>query len=135
MPNKDLYHEVVIQALKKSGWMVAQEQTTLRIGKRRLWIDVLALHFTNDNPILVEIKVFERIRSYVDYLSASCGQYGLYKGILKEQGIHIPLYMAIPVSAFNGIFKEAIGQVAIRQFDIQFIVFDPEKAEIITWTS
>lgn len=69
----------------------------------------------------------------MDYLSNTCGQYGLYQGILDDRKITIPLYLAIPVNVFNGIFKEPIGQVAIKHFGIRLIVFDPINAEIIQW--
>ena len=40
MPAKDKYHDTVINSLKKEGWTVISDQVTLRIGDRRLWIDL-----------------------------------------------------------------------------------------------
>lgn len=41
MPAKDKYHDVVIRALQKDGWIINDEQYILITQKRLLWIDLL----------------------------------------------------------------------------------------------
>jgi XisH protein len=42
LPAKDRYHDTVKHALFKDGWTIVDEQVKVRIGRRRLWIDLRA---------------------------------------------------------------------------------------------
>jgi hypothetical protein len=38
MPVKDRYHDIVKRALIKEGWIIEDEQFTLTVEQRNLWI-------------------------------------------------------------------------------------------------
>ncbi len=130
---KDFYHEVVVQALTVDGWQVSPKQYRLILPERWLYIDILAIHPIDGTQILVEFKGFEKMPSPVDYLESAVGQYEVYRSILSSQNSSIPLYMAVPQSAFDGIFKESIGKIVLAEIRIQLIVFDPNTQEIVEW--
>jgi hypothetical protein len=133
MPAKDHYHHAVIQALENAGWTITAEQVGIVLEERRLWIDIRAMNQERNLAILVEVKGFENMPSPVDYLAHSIGKYVLYRSVLHFLDISTPLYMAVPVAAYNGILSEVIGQQTVTQSDVKLIVFDPVSEEIIEW--
>src|SRR5205823_12267280 len=62
MPERDVYHEVVIRALQKDGWEITHDPLTLRLGDARLYVDLGAeklIEATKQGRyIAVEIKSF-----------------------------------------------------------------------------
>lgn len=131
MPAEDRYHKRVARALQKDDWQITADQVILRLPERHLWVDLRA---TRDNAdILVEVKGFETVGSLVDYLATAIDQYSLYHGVLEALGVHIPLYMAVPIVAYETILSETLGQIAIRVAGVKLLVFDPLKAEIVKW--
>lgn len=133
LPAKDAYHFTVVHALASEGWTTTDEQVALVLENRRLWIDIEATKIAESIVILVEVKGFEDLLSPVTYLAAAVGKYILYTAILETLGIATPLYMAVPVDAYNGILSEEIGQIALKKAAIKLIVFDPETEEILQW--
>ncbi len=132
MPAKDRYHDRLKNALVKNQWLITDEQVKLKIGDRRLWIDLEAEHRTERTLILVEVKEMVSA-SQVDDLANSVGQYLMYRVALENKNIHIPLYMAVSTITFRGILAEEIGQLMIDRFSISLIVFDPESEVITEW--
>lgn len=98
-----------------------------------MWIDLEALYPETGERRLVEIKSFRQVMSPVDYLASAIGQYELYHGILDYLQLDLPLYLAVPSYAHQGILSEVIGQIAIVVAAIKLLVFDPEKEEIVGW--
>ena len=62
MPAKDIYHNVVINALIKDGWTITDDPFILRWGSKDLYIDLGAEQLLavekNGDKIAVEIKSF-----------------------------------------------------------------------------
>ena len=83
--------------------------------------------------VLIEVKGFERMPSPVEYLAATVGQYVLYRTALDFVKLAIPLYLAVPVAAYEGILGETLGRRAIEAARIQIMLFDPITEEIIRW--
>jgi hypothetical protein len=71
--------------------------------------------------------------SPVDYIAHSVGKYVLYRAILDDAGDATPLYLAVPLQAYQGILNEEIGRVLIEHVKIKLVVFIPETEEIIEW--
>ncbi len=40
MPAKDLYHNTVITALEKDGWIITNDPLVIRWGKKDLYVDL-----------------------------------------------------------------------------------------------
>lgn len=45
----------------------------------------------------------------------------------------LPLYLAVPSSAYNGILNEELGKQALRRVNMHLIIFDSESEEIVQW--
>jgi hypothetical protein len=132
LPAKDHYHDTVVRALEKEGWSVASTPYTLVTEDRRLWIDIYATREVEALTMLVEVKSFSS-PSPVDFLASAVGKYLIYTGLLEKDGMSTPLYMAVPLSAYESILREEIGVIARRKAKILLAVFDPEVEEILEW--
>jgi Holliday junction resolvase-like predicted endonuclease len=88
MPAKDYYHDAVVEGLIKDGWTITSEQFPVRVGERRLWIDIRATQSNGDSIILVEVKSFNPRQSMIEALTNALGQYMLYTAALKYARIY-----------------------------------------------
>ena len=57
-------------------------------------------------------------------LGQSIGQYNMYRNLLAEIDPERMLWLAVPSFAYDGIFREEIGQLMISRELIKLIVFD-----------
>jgi hypothetical protein len=90
MPAKDKHHDVVVNVLKKDGWIIESEQVRLVIKTRYVYLDIQARKEEEQRIIMVEVKGFENVRSFVSYLSDVVGQYTSYSTILNYLSIEYP---------------------------------------------
>lgn len=137
MPAKDIYHDVVVQALINEGWEITDDPLSLSYGSRELYVDLgaekTAIAAQKDNrKIAVEIKSFLQSSPIRD-LEEAVGQYQVYQSILSEIEPERSLYLAIPQRTYESIFTEKIGQLIIVRLKIKLIVFDEKIARIILW--
>ena len=132
MPAKDKYHDTVIRALEKDGWLIESEQYVLIVENRVLWIDLLISDSDKQETLLVEVKSFTSA-SQVEDLANAIGKYFLYSAILEDNDAKIPLYLAIPETAYHGIFNEALGQIVMDKLNLSIIVYNPELEVILQW--
>ena len=106
----------------------------MRVEKRRLWIDIRATKNSGDSIILVEVKSFNPGQSMVEALANALGQYMLYVAALKYlQDDTAILVLAIPSTAYDGIFSEALGETVQNTFDLKLVIYDPDAEEILKW--
>ncbi len=107
MSAKDIYHELVKQALIKAGWTITHDPFSLPWAKRNLSIDLgaekLLAAENKERKIVVEVKSFLR-ESRVADLEQALGQYILDNDILKVTHPERELYLAMPSKPFTDIF-------------------------------
>ena len=133
MPAKDRFHDVVVRALQKNGWTIRSEQVSFLIGRRYIWIDIQAYKDTEVATTLVEVKGFRK-RSQVENLMEAVGKYVVYRAVIDDAGgEQLPLYLAVPKQAYNGILSETIGKVIRKQINMKLLVVDTGNEEAITW--
>lgn len=136
MPALDQYHEAVRHALDKDGWTITDDPLTLEVGERKLYADFGAERLLaaerGTEKIAVEVKNF-RSPSPIADLEQAIGQYSLYEDILHLLESERTLYLAIPEVAFNQIFSERVGQIALENRIKRAFVFDPAREEIVQW--
>jgi hypothetical protein len=133
MPAKDRYHDAVKQALIKDGWTILDEQITLVLGERYLFVDIEAEQLEMGQIILVEVKELEEVDSPVEALANAVGMYFLYRMVLDLDENIIPIYLAVSDAAFRGILAEPMGIHAIERAHIPMLVFNPEEEVIVRW--
>ena len=136
MARRDIYHDVVRQALQKAGWTITHDPYLLKLGGKRLEIDLgaecLISAEKSKREIVVEIKSFVG-RSDVRDLEQALGQYTLYHQILMEKNIDRELYLAVPNRTYKTVFQAALGAVLLKNNVIRLLVFDDDCEEIIQW--
>lgn len=136
MPRKDIYHDTVKTALEKAGWTITHEQFPLKIGKKRLSIDLGAERLISAErelkKIVVEVKSFVG-ESDVKDLEQALGEYILYCQILDEMGEKRDLYLAVTRATFNSVFTIELGLILLTNKIIKLIVFDDVAEVIVQW--
>jgi hypothetical protein len=139
MPALDHCHPQVVRALEKAGWVVVQQPYTLQVlssarKNSNLFIDLLARH-ERDTPtatiMVVEAKCFEG-RSDVYDLYGAIGQYVIYRSLLRERELALPLYLAVPVTAYHRVFRE-FAMPVISELGLKLIVIDMVAEVIEQW--
>lgn len=136
MPMKDIYHELVKQALMKDGWIITHDPLTLSFGKKNIYVDLGAEQLLaaekEERKIAVEIKSFLS-DSEIDDLEKAIGQYILYQNLLADDEPERVLYLAISKEAYEGIFSEPFINSLLKKQNIHLIIFDKIKEVILRW--
>lgn len=136
MPAKDFYHDVVKNALVKDGWNITNDPLRLKWGVRELFVDLgltkLIAAKKGEQKIAVEIKSFTNPSMIAD-LEQALGQYLIYRAILEEVEPDCLLYLAIRQPTYQSIFSEPIGQLVLQKYQINLLVCDTQKEEIVQW--
>jgi hypothetical protein len=133
---KDLYHHNVKVALEKEGWVITDDPLTLKVGRRKVLIDLGAEQLIGAErqgcKIAVEIKSFLNLSPIHD-LEQALGQFLLYSKVLEQKEPDRTLYLAVPQPIFDEIFTDEIGQILLNTTDLRLIFFEPNQEEISQW--
>lgn len=133
---KDLFHQVVKNALIKDGWTITNDPLTIRIDRVKLEIDLTAekvLAAEKDGiKIAVEIKSFIN-PSAINEFHAALGQFLNYRIALQMTEPMRILYLAVPIDIFNSFFQERFTQEAIKQYDVKIFAYHPTTEVILEW--
>lgn len=133
---KDVYHDTVRTALEKEEWTITDELFRVTIGSRSVYIDLgaekLLAAEKKGRKIAVEIKGFSS-PSPVNDLEQALGQYILYQEALKRSEPQRVLYLAISDEVYLDFFQEDIAKMVVETQQINLIIFDPEKVEVVKW--
>ena len=136
MPAKDIFHNIVVTALQKDGWIITDDPLRLKWGLRELFVDLGAKKLIaaqkGETKIAVEIKSFIG-KSPINELENALRQYILYRNILEETEKERFIYLAIRQTIYQEIFSEPIGVLSIEKNNLCLLVFDETKEEIIQW--
>jgi hypothetical protein len=92
----------VVRAQQKDGWRIDAEQTMIATEDRKGFVDLRAVREVNGTQqqiMLVEIKCFPDRDSTTEELYVAVGQYIIYRALIVELGMNIPLYLAVPEEA------------------------------------
>ncbi len=136
MPQRDLYHNLVVNALQNEGWIITDDPLCLTYGGRNVYADLGA-----EQPIAAEKagrRIAIEIKSFVGESDIhepelSVGQYRMYRNILAELQPERTLYLAVPDFAYDGIFQEPLGQMMLRREELRLLVFDHRQERIRQW--
>lgn len=138
MPAKDIYHDVVKNALLKDGWRITHDPLRLRWRKTDTYVDLgadkLLAAQKDRQKIAVEIKSFVG-KSVVDDLEDAIGQYVLYEELLTRLEADRILYLAISQEAFHTAFEDALGEVLLESKRMKLLIFDILEEAILKWIS
>ena len=133
---RDLFHNVVINALIKDGWQISNDPLFLKVGGVDFFIDLGAEKLIgaerDGQKIAVEIKSFINPSSTADFHLA-IGQFINYRVALKVAEPDRRLILAIPDTAYNTFFQKSFPQMVIEEYQLCLIVYDLEKEVIVLW--
>jgi hypothetical protein len=131
VPALDSCHRQIVRALQKDGWKINLQPHVIRVigRKKPLYADIRAGR-NNVEIIIAEVKCFET-DDVVDVYTA-IGQYLVYRNALTKLGTEYPLYLAIPLTAYNGIFSQFAAEI-VSEVNIKLVVVDTLKEEIVKW--
>lgn len=136
MAARDIYHNTVINALTKDGWLITDDPLSIKWGQKDLYIDLGAEELVaaekNQRQIAVEIKSFVGA-SEVEDLKNALGAHILYHDVLAVVQPQRQLYVAIREEVYYALFEEPIGRILVENQRIQLILFDPEQEVIVRW--
>ena len=135
---KDIYHEAVKNALIEDGWRILADSYFLQYEDAQLYADLLAekrlLAEQNNRTIVVEIKSFIN-PSPMRNFELVLGQYMVYRDVLDLSEKHYAIYLAIKDTVFESFFQRKSIQAIVKRHQIEFVVFNHEKEEIVSWIS
>jgi hypothetical protein len=139
MPAKNIYHDAVREALIADGWTITDDPLTVRVGLRRLYVDLAAdrdrLGAERDGRrIAVEIQSFLG-DSDIENLHHAVGQYVVYRALLRRTDPDRVLYLAVADEVYNDILSEPLGQTVIDDLGIRIVVFNAGDRRILEWRS
>jgi hypothetical protein len=113
MPARDIYHNIVKQALIKEGWEITHDPLRLQWGTKDMYVDLAAEQLVaaerRGQKIAVEIKSFIG-PSEIEDLRNALGQFVLYRTILQTTEPDRILFLAVREATFLTLFEEPIGR-------------------------
>jgi hypothetical protein len=136
MPARDVFHDHVRHALERDGWTITHDPLRLSIRRRKLYVDLGAERLLaaekGVRKIAVEIKTFAGPSDVRD-LEEAVGQFVLYEHALQRAEPDRSLYLAVPDTAWQHVFADALGELLIDDHVLRVVVFDPRKEEVVRW--
>jgi len=136
MTAKDIYHNTVIVALKKDGWLITHDPLILELSSGRLEVDLGAERLIaarrDSTQIAVEIKSF-LAPSLTSEFHRALGQFLNYRVALKVKEPHRMLFLAIPVKIYRNFFTGELAQLSIAEYNVKLLIFDPDQEVIVAW--
>jgi hypothetical protein len=136
VPQRDIYHGAVKNALAKDGWTITHDPFTLPFGLHNLYVDLGAERMVAaeraGERIAVEIKSFVGASEVFD-LEQALGQYLVYRSLLQRKEPDRGMILAVPVEAFASIFSTELGRAVREDYTPAILVFDPELEVIRQW--
>jgi hypothetical protein len=134
---KDLFHQVVKDALTKDGWNITHDPFPVDYGDVQMQIDLGAerlLAATKDaETIAVEIKSFINPSSISEFHTA-VGQYLNYRRALRTHEPNRVLYLAVPSQTYDEFFRLRFIQEGVEEYQIYLLVYNVEARSIVRWT-
>jgi len=135
MPRLDDCHEQVVHALEHDGWNVDSKPRRLIHEERLVFIDIQAAKGVNGSRqqiLLAEVKCFPDRERTTQELYIAFGQYIIYRALLAQEEINLPLYLAVPLDAYGDIFDSTL-QRAISDNKIKLVIVNLETETIAQW--
>ena len=134
---RDLFHQVVKDALTKDGWNITHDPFPVDYGDVQMQIDLGAqrlLAATKDaETIAVEIKSFVNPSSISEFHTA-VGQYLNYRRALRAQEPTRVLYLAVPSQTYDEFFRLRFIQEGVEEYQIYLLIYNVEARSIVRWT-
>ena len=139
MSAKDRFHDVVKTSLQKEGWVITDDPLRIAVDRiTNIFIDLAAEKLIvadrEGKKIAVEVKSFLSPSTISEFHTA-LGQFINYRYALADYEPERVLYLAVPVIIYEDFFTTPFIQSVIQRSQINLLIFNPVKAEIVLWQS
>ena len=126
---RDIFHNIVKEALIKDGWTITHDPLTLLPRKEGgvqtdLGAEKIIIADKGLTKIAVEVKSFLNPSPINDFHEAF-GQYMIYLDVLEMTKIERIMYLAMPFEVYNYLITKPYLQYVKQKHKIKFILFDP----------
>jgi hypothetical protein len=126
----------VKRALIKDQWTVTDDPLKIESDGQDFEIDFGAERLIwaerGVEKIAIEVKSFLNSSAITDFYGA-WGQFSTYRLALQRQDPERTLYLAVPEDAYERFFRSPFMQVAIAEFNLLLIVYEPKREVIVQW--
>lgn len=133
---RDLFHELVREALEADGWTITHDPLILKMGGLWLEIDLAAEQVfaaeRGNEQIAIEVKSFIGKSKLNDFYAAK-GQYDVYRIGLQQTETPRKLYLAVDSEIHASFFQKPLIQATIKEDTIALIVYDVQTKRIVQW--
>lgn len=133
---KDIFHDIVVLALRKEGWEITHDPLEIRYEEDRYQVDLGAerLIAAEKGPekIAIEIKSFLSPSTLYAY-HAALGQYRNYRLLLHLVKEDRELYLAMPSDTYKEYFTRSFGKISLEIEKVNLVVFSPAESIITHW--
>lgn len=133
---KNTFHETVKKALEKENWKITHDPLTVKLTKRKVFIDLgaekLIIAEKKHQKIAVEIKSFVSLSPLKDFYNA-LGQYQLYVLALKHRFPDRVLYLAMPDESYAILRSDDLLAELLDELDLNYLIFNSEQQIITQW--
>lgn len=139
MPAKDIYHNAVKNALIKDGWTITADPYPIEYEDAELYPDLAVEKFISEDQkqrkIIVEIKSFISPSPMKDFEMA-LGQYILYRNLIQlAQDEYQEIYLAITDEIYETFFQRKSIKAVVKLNQVDLLVVNVKKEEIVQWIS
>jgi hypothetical protein len=127
----------IIRALQKAGWAILNKPFMLRTDERTVFADFTAQRAVNGSTkqvIVLEVKCFANPQNDLPDLYTAIGQYLFYQAALVTRRLMLPVYLALPVQAYERLIRDSTVLAALQQAAIKLLIVDIDGEEIVQWT-
>jgi hypothetical protein len=134
---KDIFHQVVKNALQKENWRITDDPLHLDMGSFDYYIDLgaeeeIIAAEKEQCQIAIEIKSF-MAASTVHEFHAVLGQFLNYKLALEIKQPQRVLYLAVPKDIYQSFFQINFTQLAVQRYQLKLVIYDAQTEEILEW--
>ncbi|MCU0568267.1 MAG: fatty-acid oxidation protein subunit alpha [Oculatellaceae cyanobacterium Prado106] len=133
---KDLFHNIVKEALIAEDWQITHDPFPLDYGDVQMQIDLGAERLLAAQrgleKIAVEIKSFTNPSAISEFHTA-VGQYLNYRRALRSQEPLRILYLAIPRQTYEEFFRLRFIEEGVQEYQLYLVIYDIEDRRILQW--
>ncbi len=133
---RDLFHQLVREALEADFWTITHDPFVLKSGGLRMEVDLAAEQVfaaeRGTEQIVVEVKSFLGKSKLNDFYEAK-GQYDVYRRALRKEGIQGKLYLAVDIDVFESFFQKSLIAETLQEESISLVVYDVPTKRIVQW--
>jgi hypothetical protein len=136
MPERDLFHDAVKNALVKDNWTITHDPLIIQFGVVQMFVDLGAEKIIAaekaGRKIAVEVKSFVSLSPISEFHTA-LGQFLNYQVALEEQQPERTLYLAVPLDTYRAFFILPFTQAVVQRYRLKLIVYNVVEEVIVRW--